>query len=123
MPCMTPSSMASNSFSSLTRATAMASNRLSLKVMRMINLPKYFRKYAAPRAATALRDGRILLVYNHSQENRFPLSIAVSEDDGQSFKRVMDLETAEPGGYSYPAIIESRNGIIHIKISEVAFCT
>lgn len=64
-------------------------------------------------AATDLDDGRILLVYNHSRENRTPLSLAVSQDDGETFQKVVDLESG-PGGFSYPAILQSRDGLVHV---------
>ena len=65
--------------------------------------------------AVTLRDGRHLLVYNptkQSRNDRTPLSVAVSRD-GKDWKRVLDLET-EPGEYSYPAIIQTADGLAHI---------
>jgi hypothetical protein len=71
--------------------------------------------------AVTLADGRQLLVYNHSghraaeaKGNRYPLDVAVSLD-GLTWKRVLTLET-EPcaAGYSYPAVIQSADGRIHI---------
>jgi predicted neuraminidase len=62
--------------------------------------------------AVALRDGRIVLVYNHSDKGRTPLNIAVSED-GEHFQMFHTLED-QPGEYSYPAIIQGRNGDLHI---------
>ncbi len=44
---------------------------------------------------------------------RTPLSLAVSRDEGESWQLIMDLENQE-GEYSYPAIIQDRNGRIHI---------
>jgi predicted neuraminidase len=63
--------------------------------------------------AVALRDGRIVLVYNPTNEGRSPLSVAVSNDDGQSWERFLDLET-DPGEYSYPAVIQSADDDLHI---------
>jgi len=40
------------------------------------------------------------------------LSVAVSRD-GTEWKHVLDLETAV-GEYSYPAIIQARDGAVHI---------
>lgn len=62
-----------------------------------------------------LSDGRLVLAYN-PRENypglykgaRTPLSIAVSEDDGDSFTRIADLET-EAGSFAYPAIIADQD--------------
>lgn len=62
--------------------------------------------------AVGLRDGRILLIYNHATEGRTPLSLAVSHDGGDTWKRFLDLETA-PGEYSYPAIIQTTDGNLH----------
>lgn len=69
-----------------------------------------------PNSAVALAnldDGRIMLVYNHSSDGRTPLSIAVSEDNGKTFRRVRDLET-KPGRYSYPSVIQTRDSLIHV---------
>ncbi|MGM9529859.1 MAG: exo-alpha-sialidase [Phascolarctobacterium sp.] len=55
----------------------------------------------------ALADGRLLLVCNPVAANwgmRSPLSLFMSEDDGYSWHKLLDLE-AEPGEFSYPAII------------------
>ena len=62
--------------------------------------------------AVTLRDGRHLLVYNPTIKGRSPLSIAVSSD-GKTWKRGPDLETA-PGEYSYPAVIQTDDGKVHI---------
>ncbi|MGM9568552.1 MAG: exo-alpha-sialidase [Phascolarctobacterium sp.] len=54
-----------------------------------------------------LDDGRLLLVCNPVAANwgmRSPLSLFVSEDDGFTWEKLLDLET-EPGEFSYPAII------------------
>lgn len=44
---------------------------------------------------------------------RTPLSIAISEDEGQSWQISLVLEKAE-GEYSYPAIIQHSDGTIHV---------
>jgi predicted neuraminidase len=62
--------------------------------------------------AVGLKDGRVLLVYNHTAKGRSPLNLGVSKD-GLNFTRVLDLET-EPGEFSYPAIIQASNGDVHI---------
>ncbi|MBI4376611.1 MAG: exo-alpha-sialidase [Elusimicrobia bacterium] len=65
-------------------------------------------------ALVRIDDGRLVLVYNHSNERRSPLSIAVSKDGGASFRRIFDLEPAGGHGYSYPAIIQSSDGLLHV---------
>jgi predicted neuraminidase len=58
--------------------------------------------------AVNLRDGRVVLIYNHSD----PLNLAVSRD-GEHFRKFRVLEH-EPGEYSYPALIQGSNGDLHI---------
>ena len=62
--------------------------------------------------AVTLKDGRHLLVYNHTPKGRSPLNVALS-DDGKTWKLVATLES-EPGEYSYPAVIQTKDGQIHI---------
>ena len=62
--------------------------------------------------ATTLADGRFLLVYNHTPKGRSPLNVAVSSD-GKKWDPALVLES-EPGEYSYPAIIQTRDGLVHI---------
>jgi predicted neuraminidase len=58
--------------------------------------------------AVALRDGRVVLIYNNSTQGRTPLNLAVSAD-GEYFKIFATLED-QPGEYSYPAIIQGKAG-------------
>ncbi len=58
--------------------------------------------------AVRLRDGRIVIAYNKTSAGRTPLNLAVSRD-GAEWRRFHDLET-DPGEYSYPALVEARNG-------------
>ena len=60
-----------------------------------------------------LDDGRILLVYNDSTRERSPLSVVLSSDGGETWKTFVQLETG-PGEFSYPAVIQSFNGDVHI---------
>ena len=62
--------------------------------------------------AVTLRDGRHLLVYNHTPKGRTPLNVAISRD-GRTWEGAHVLES-EPGEYSYPAIIQSADGLVHI---------
>lgn len=59
-----------------------------------------------------LRDGRIVLVYNNTTSGRTPLNLAVSED-GEHFRMFKTLEDG-PGEYSYPAMIQGRDGDLRI---------
>ena len=69
--------------------------------------------------AVTLKDGRHVLIYNNFQTlnntkkgPRSPLDIAVS-DDGEHWKHVLILEDSPIDQYSYPAIIEGKNGKLH----------
>jgi len=63
--------------------------------------------------AVTLRDGRQLLVYNHTANGRSPLNIALSAD-GKHWQAALTLED-EPGKeFSYPAVIQTRDGLVHI---------
>jgi len=63
--------------------------------------------------AVTLRDGRHLIVYNHTTQGRSPLNVAVSRD-GKSWDAALALES-EAGEYSYPAVIQSEDGRVHIS--------
>lgn len=72
--------------------------------------------------AVTLADGRQLIIYNHAAHSRdragkgprWPLNIALS-DDGLSWRNVLTLESAPvPAGYAYPAMIQGRDGRVHI---------
>lgn len=69
--------------------------------------------------ALTLSDGRHLIVYNHVPGDpkkwggkRTPLNVAVSRD-GQQWLAALVLEDT-PGEYSYPAVIQTTDGLVHI---------
>lgn len=88
-----------------------------------------------------LRSGSLALVYNNvtmerdqfrwvgeegsprKKPLRTPLTLAISEDEGKSWPFVKNLQTADleykekPVGYSYPSIVQSRDGALHIAFS------
>jgi predicted neuraminidase len=70
--------------------------------------------------AVTLNDGRHILVYNHidrskKEGKRNLLHLAISED-GISWGAVAMLENDEntDNEYSYPAIIQTNDGLVHI---------
>jgi predicted neuraminidase len=65
--------------------------------------------------AVTLRNGRHLLVYNPVKRGRTPLALAYSRD-GRAWEKVLTLEDL-PGEYSYPAIIQARDGLVHITFT------
>jgi len=62
--------------------------------------------------AVTLKDGRHLLIYNHTAKGRSPLNLAVSRD-GEKWDAALVLES-EKGEFSYPAIIQTGDGLVHI---------
>ncbi|MFT3751525.1 MAG: family 78 glycoside hydrolase catalytic domain [Paludibacter sp.] len=69
--------------------------------------------------AVTLQDGRQVLIYNAvatppgaPKGVRTPLNIAVS-DDGVHWKMVLTLEDSPVSQYSYPSIIQGKDGRIH----------
>ena len=72
--------------------------------------------------AVTLKDGRQLLVYNHvkpadslprGKGARTPLNVAISKD-GIKWYAVAILEDSPISQYSYPSVIQSKDGIVHI---------
>jgi len=65
--------------------------------------------------AVTLKDGRHLLVYNHTAKSRSPLNVAVSPDGKQwHAAAVLENDSAAPNGFSYPAVIQTSDGLVHI---------
>lgn len=56
-----------------------------------------------------VRDGSVWMICNPVAIGRSPLSLLRSEDDGRTWRKVRDVETAA-GEYSYPALIETADG-------------
>ncbi|MFC0330314.1 exo-alpha-sialidase [Paenibacillus sepulcri] len=91
--------------------------------------------------ATALPDGRWALIFNNSSIERdqfrwvkkgdgfrrktlrTPLTLAVSEDEGRTWPHIRNVQTADleykerEVGYSYPSIISTGDGKLHIAFS------
>ncbi|OQP59855.1 family 78 glycoside hydrolase catalytic domain [Niastella populi] len=70
--------------------------------------------------AVTLHDGRHLIVYNHvatpkgaKKGARTPLNVAVSKD-GKEWNAALVLEDSPVSQYSYPSVIQSADGMIHI---------
>ncbi|MFZ9745183.1 MAG: sialidase family protein [Opitutaceae bacterium] len=61
-----------------------------------------------------LRDGRILIVYNHATRGRENLRLAVSADQGRSWRSGAVIEETPRAEYSYPTLAEDRQGRIHL---------
>jgi predicted neuraminidase len=60
-----------------------------------------------------LRGGGFLLVYNPSDKSRSKLHVARSSD-GESWEPYVVLEDESSGEYSYPAMIQTSDGLVHV---------
>lgn len=70
--------------------------------------------------AVTLKDGRHLLVYNHvlppgteAKGPRTPLNVSLSKD-GKTWYASLVLEDSPISQYSYPSVIQSKDGMVHI---------
>lgn len=63
--------------------------------------------------AVTLKDGRHLLVYNPVHIGRSPLCVAVSTA-GKTWQAACVLESEPLREFSYPAIIQAADGLVHI---------
>ncbi|MBT4513333.1 MAG: exo-alpha-sialidase [Chloroflexi bacterium] len=61
-----------------------------------------------------LQNGHVVLVFNDTQQSLSQLSLALSEDDGRSWKFKRVLEDS-PGRFTYPTLAQSPDGNIHIS--------
>lgn len=61
-----------------------------------------------------LRDGRLILIYNHLSEGRDAIHLAVSHDEAETWTPPVILEEG-PGEYSYPAVIQTADGAVHVS--------
>ena len=64
--------------------------------------------------ALRLTDGRLLLAFNDSRKGRENLRLAVSVDEGRTWIRVATLDEETGSIFSYPFLIQGRDGCVHI---------
>lgn len=55
-----------------------------------------------------------LLIYNHTTRGRSPLNLAASSD-GLAWQAALVLEDEPNAEFSYPAIIQTRDGLVHLS--------
>ncbi len=71
-----------------------------------------------------LRNGNWLLIYNDLERGRYSLAVALSDDDGKTWKWKRHLERDKEvsdrqdwGSYHYPTVIEASDGTFHASYS------
>ncbi|MCP9755419.1 exo-alpha-sialidase [Lacihabitans sp. CCS-44] len=66
-----------------------------------------------------LKDGRWAFVGNDQTDGRYRLSLYLSDNEGQTWERKYDIEndSTKKKSYSYPSLIQSSDGNLHISYS------
>jgi hypothetical protein len=71
--------------------------------------------------AVRLRDGNWIMVYNDIERGRYSLVVALSDDEGATWKWKRHLDgrptMQAPSQYHYPSVIQARDGAIHVTYS------
>jgi len=67
-----------------------------------------------------MRDnGDWVMVYNDIENGRYSMAVSLSEDEGETWRWTRHLEKMGPGegSFSYPSVIQTKDGIIHVTYS------
>jgi predicted neuraminidase len=66
-----------------------------------------------------LQSGRWAMVCNDTEQGRHRLAVLISDDEGKTWKWKRYLENDPPGAgsYSYPSIIQAKDGTLHVTYS------
>ena len=76
--------------------------------------PTKFPNNDAAIQARVLMNQHVVLVYNPTTHDRHPIRISLSEDGGKTWPHYRDLETGSGPEYSYPCILQTSDGYIHV---------
>ncbi len=68
-----------------------------------------------------LKDGTWAMVYNDTEKGRHSLAVALSDDEGRSWKwkRRLEADNRGPGAgsFHYPSMIQASDGTLHVSYS------
>ncbi len=67
-----------------------------------------------------LASGEWLIVFNNQEDGRFDLTVAISDDEGASWKwqkRIEHDESERPTSSHYPSVAQGADGTIHVSYS------
>ena len=67
--------------------------------------------------AVRLANRNWVLVYNDTTSGRNSLAVSLSDTEGRTWKWTRHLERRDQGSYHYPAVIQGRDGTIHVVYS------
>ena len=67
----------------------------------------------------ALQDGRWVMAFNDTEKGRHQLALALSDDEGKTWKwqRYLEKKAAGEGSFAYPSLIQTADGRIHVTYS------
>jgi predicted neuraminidase len=67
----------------------------------------------------AMKDGRWAFVGDDEEDGRYRLSMYISDDEGKTWKWKRTLENVEKnaGSFSYPCLIQTNDGLLHVSYS------
>ncbi|OVE79867.1 hypothetical protein BVY01_01335, partial [bacterium I07] len=69
--------------------------------------------------AVVLEDGRWIMALNDTEDGRHQMAVIMSDDEGRTWpwKRYVGKSPQRDRSYSYPSIIQSKDGTIHLTYS------
>jgi len=69
--------------------------------------------------AIALQDGRWVMVYNDTEQGRHSMAVALSDDEGKTWKwkRHIGKSDDRTKSYAYPSLIQAKDGMLHLTYS------
>lgn len=79
-----------------------------------VAVPTDFPNPNASVEALTLRDGRWVLACNDTERGRDSLALAMSDDEGETWKWTRHLEREKGGSFHYPFMIQAADGRIHV---------
>ena len=69
--------------------------------------------------AISLANGEWVMIYNDVENGRHSLAVSLSDDEGETWLWTRHLEKRDPGegSFSYPSVIQAKDGFIHVTYS------
>lgn len=69
--------------------------------------------------AIVLKNGEWVMVYNDVEDGRHSIAISLSDDEGESWKWIRNLEKRDKGegSFSYPSVIQTKDDLVHVSYS------
>ncbi|MBC8182043.1 exo-alpha-sialidase [candidate division KSB1 bacterium] len=67
----------------------------------------------------ALQDGRWLMAYNDTEDGRHSMALALSDDEGETWKWKKNINVIgdRSKSYGYPSLIQTRDGMFHLTFT------